>query len=196
MNVSTLTQATSCARPHNLIWTHCNSLQHIATHCTTLHRIAPHCNTLQHTATHCNILQCTITHCTTLQHTTHTGNELRTVLGGLHDFLHTYLLYMHMRTWTYTCVNTRTHRHTDTHTRNELCMTLRGLWVCMQHIATNCNTLHKHITLQRIATGNELRKALRGLGVWISKLEMKSLMLRFDRNHDGVRTTHMNQSRI
>ena len=33
-------------------------------------------------------------------------------------------------------------------------------------------------------SGNELRKALRGLGVFISQREMASLMLRFDQNHD------------
>ena len=33
-------------------------------------------------------------------------------------------------------------------------------------------------------SGNELRKALNGLGVHISKKEMKSLMMRFDQNHD------------
>jgi len=45
--------------------THCNALQHATTHCNTL---ASHCNTLQHTATHCNTLQHTATHCNTLKH--------------------------------------------------------------------------------------------------------------------------------
>jgi hypothetical protein len=34
-------------------------------------------------------------------------------------------------------------------------------------------------------TGNELRKALKGLGVHISRREMTTLMLRFDQNNDG-----------
>ena len=34
-------------------------------------------------------------------------------------------------------------------------------------------------------SGNELRKALKGLGVFISKREMVTLMLRFDQNLDG-----------
>lgn len=34
-------------------------------------------------------------------------------------------------------------------------------------------------------SGQELRKALREMGVHVSKREMKSLMLRFDQNHDG-----------
>lgn len=33
--------------------------------------------------------------------------------------------------------------------------------------------------------GQELRKALRDMGVHVSKREMKSLMMRFDQNHDG-----------
>ena len=35
-------------------------------------------------------------------------------------------------------------------------------------------------------SGNELRKALRGLGVFISQREMASLMLRFDQNHAAL----------
>ena len=34
-------------------------------------------------------------------------------------------------------------------------------------------------------SGQELRKALREMGVHVSKREMKSLMMRFDQNHDG-----------
>jgi hypothetical protein len=34
-------------------------------------------------------------------------------------------------------------------------------------------------------TGNELRRALRGLNVHISRREMATLMLRFDQNNDG-----------
>jgi len=52
----------------NILFIHCNTLQHTATRCNTLQCIV-RCNTLQHTAMHHNTLQHTATHCNTLQHT-------------------------------------------------------------------------------------------------------------------------------